>query len=115
MESSDRLHLLRAIEQYSLYLLNALIATEKDFTSPTFLGKVMDIVSKANNELSSISSTLKEKLTFIEWDFVERMRNPEEIRRAITENPHKIYLQIRTEVPVFLEKLKESVKNNDNS
>lgn len=114
MDASDKEHLTKAIEQLQLFLLTGLIAQLKDYhSSSSFITTTSRVLSLAMDELSQLSAGVKEKISEIKWEYVDQMKNPEEIRRQFLMNPVKMYHIIREDLPGTLLSLKNAL-NSEN-
>lgn len=106
MDSSDREHLDKAIAQVDYFLLNGLVASESDnqFT-PEFINTMTRVLCNAADELLQISPDLKERSSFVDWDWIEKMRDPVVMQDLLTNNQAWIRTHMKDTIPKHLAKI----------
>jgi len=114
MDATDKIHLTKAIAQLQVFLLSGLIAQSDNVSlSPAFIDTTKRLLSVVMVELSQISPKMRKKMPDVEWDYVDLLRDPEEIRRECLLYPSKMSQVIQKDTPKLLEILKKySLKFN---
>jgi len=107
MDPSDREHLEEAVRQLHLFLLSGLIVTEDDRPfSPEFINSASGTISKAMDELARVSPEFKEGHQTIDWELVERSRDPLMTWNEMKENSSWFRKEMRDEIPANIEIIK---------
>jgi len=107
MDLSDREHLEEAVRQLHLFLLSGLIVTEDDQPfSPEFINSASSTIGKGMNELAQVSPEFKEKHQTIDWELVEKFRDPLMARDEMIENLSWFRKEMRDEIPANIEIVK---------
>lgn len=103
MKSSDRDHLEMIMGQFLQISLGGYTGPEGErMFSKAFYRKYSRQVSRGFDEMARLSPEMKEKMTFVRWDFVEKMRNSEDVYRELETGGMFAYAEIQGEVNRFM-------------
>jgi len=100
--SEDITHINNAIQYLSAFLSKGLEHRPKEYNKTgEFLDPMLDLLTKASDEISLISDEFKNQHEEIDWNEMI-LFNKEKIQKYLKENPKDFWNLVRDEVPGLL-------------